>query len=31
MTTMTSQPSFVPDVNMKSNLLQIYLGWKFGH
>ena len=31
MTTMTAQPSFVPDVNIKSNLLQIYLGWKFGH
>ena len=31
MTTMTAQPSFVPDVNIKSNLLQIYLGWRFGH
>ena len=31
MTTMNTQPSFVPDVNIKSNLLQIYLGWKFGH
>jgi Outer membrane protein beta-barrel domain len=39
MTTMTTMmnattnttPSFVPDVNIKSNLLQIYLGWKFGH
>jgi hypothetical protein len=31
MTTMNAQPSFVPDVNIKSNLLQIYLGWKFGH
>ena len=25
------QPSFIPDVNIKSNLLQIYMGWKFGH
>jgi opacity protein-like surface antigen len=31
MTTMNTTPSFVPDVNIKSNLLQIYLGWKFGH
>jgi opacity protein-like surface antigen len=23
-------PSFVPTVNVKSNLLQIYAGWKFG-
>lgn len=23
-------PSFVPTVNVKSNLLQIYTGWKFG-
>jgi hypothetical protein len=30
-TTMTAPPSFVPDVNIKSNLLQIYIGWKFGH
>jgi len=30
-TTMNTQPSFIPDVNIKSNLLQIYLGWKFGH
>jgi len=26
-----TSPSFVPEVNIKSNLLQIYLGWKFGH
>jgi Outer membrane protein beta-barrel domain len=31
MATMNTQPSFIPDVNIKSNLLQIYLGWKFGH
>jgi hypothetical protein len=31
MTTMNTTPSFIPDVNIKSNLLQIYLGWKFGH
>jgi Outer membrane protein beta-barrel domain len=31
MTTTNTAPSFVPDVNIKSNLLQIYLGWKFGH
>lgn len=31
MTTMNTTPSFIPEVNMKSNLLQIYLGWKFGH
>jgi Outer membrane protein beta-barrel domain len=31
MTNIATQPSFVPDVNIKSNLLQIYLGWKFGH
>ena len=31
MTTMNTQPSFIPDVNIKSNLLQIYVGWKFGH
>ncbi len=31
MSTMNTTPSFVPDVNIKSNLLQIYLGWKFGH
>jgi hypothetical protein len=24
-------PSFSSDVNIKSNLLQIYIGWKFGH
>jgi opacity protein-like surface antigen len=23
-------PSFVPTINVKSNLFQIYLGWKFG-
>jgi hypothetical protein len=28
--TMNTTPSFAPEVNMKSNLLQIYLGWKFG-
>jgi hypothetical protein len=28
-TTMTP-PSFVPDVNIKSNLLQLYVGWRFG-
>jgi Outer membrane protein beta-barrel domain len=31
MTTTNAQPSFIPEVNIKSNLLQIYLGWKFGH
>jgi hypothetical protein len=31
MTSMNTMPSFMPEVNMKSNLLQIYLGWKFGH
>ena len=31
MASMTTTPSFMPEVNMKSNLLQIYLGWKFGH
>jgi opacity protein-like surface antigen len=30
-TTMTTPPSFIPDVNAKSNLLQIYVGWRFGH
>ncbi|MDP9042797.1 MAG: PorT family protein [Bacteroidota bacterium] len=30
-TTMNTQPSFASNVNIKSNLLQIYLGWKFGH
>jgi Outer membrane protein beta-barrel domain len=30
-TTMNTTPSFIPEVNIKSNLLQIYLGWKFGH
>ena len=24
-------PSYTSDVNIKSNLLQIYIGWKFGH
>jgi len=24
-------PSYTSDVNIKSNLLQIYVGWKFGH
>jgi hypothetical protein len=24
-------PSFASDINIKSNLLQVYLGWKFGH
>jgi opacity protein-like surface antigen len=24
-------PSFSSDVNIKSNLLQLYIGWKFGH
>jgi hypothetical protein len=23
-------PSFVPDVNVKANLFQIYVGWRFG-
>ncbi len=26
----TEPPSFVPTINVKSNLFQIYLGWKFG-
>ncbi len=26
----TEPPSFVPTVNVKSNLFQIYAGWKFG-
>jgi opacity protein-like surface antigen len=26
----TEPPSFVPTINVKSNLLQLYLGWKFG-
>lgn len=30
-TSMNTQPSFASNVNIKSNLLQIYLGWKFGH
>jgi opacity protein-like surface antigen len=30
LTTMQTTPSFVPEVNIKSNLFQIYLGWKFG-
>lgn len=29
-TAMNYTPSFVPEVNIKSNLFQIYLGWKFG-
>ena len=29
--TMNTSPSFIPDLNIKSNLFQIYLGWKFGH
>lgn len=24
------QPSFVPDINVKNNLFQLYLGWAFG-
>jgi hypothetical protein len=28
---MNTSPSFIPDLNIKSNLFQIYLGWKFGH
>jgi len=31
MTTMNTAPSYIPEVNIKSNLLQIYIGWKFGH
>ena len=31
LTTMNTQPSYIPEVNIKSNLLQIYIGWKFGH
>jgi len=27
----TTPPSYTSDVNIKSNLLQIYIGWKFGH
>jgi opacity protein-like surface antigen len=30
-TTITTPPSFIPEVNIKSNLLQIYVGWRFGH
>ena len=30
LTTMQTSPSFVPEVNIKSNLFQIYVGWKFG-
>jgi opacity protein-like surface antigen len=26
----TEPPSFVPTINVKSNLLQLYIGWKFG-
>jgi opacity protein-like surface antigen len=29
-TTTQTPPSFVPDVNIKSNLFQIYMGWTFG-
>ena len=29
-TMINTSPSFVPDVNIKSNLFQIYMGWKFG-
>lgn len=29
-TTMQTTPSYIPEVNIKSNLLQIYVGWKFG-
>jgi hypothetical protein len=29
-TTINESPSFVPDVNIKSNLFQIYVGWTFG-
>jgi hypothetical protein len=29
-TSPTEPPSFVPTVNVKSNLFQIYAGWKFG-
>jgi opacity protein-like surface antigen len=29
-TTMQTPPSFIPEVNIKSNLFQIYVGWKFG-
>ncbi len=28
---MSVTPSYTSDVNIKSNLLQIYIGWKFGH
>ena len=30
LTTMQTQPSFMPEVNIKSNLFQIYMGWTFG-
>lgn len=29
--TLNTTPSFIPDLNIKSNLLQIYVGWRFGH
>jgi opacity protein-like surface antigen len=29
-TMMQTPPSFIPEVNIKSNLFQIYVGWKFG-
>jgi hypothetical protein len=29
-TSSSEPPSFVPTVNVKSNLFQIYVGWKFG-
>lgn len=25
-----SQPSFVPSVNVKNNVIQLYIGWRFG-
>jgi hypothetical protein len=30
MTSMQTPPSFIPEVNIKSNLFQIYVGWTFG-
>ncbi len=29
--TTVTPPSFVPDINVKSNLLQLYIGWRFGN
>ena len=29
-TSTTTQPSFIPKVDVKNNLFQIYAGWKFG-